>query len=415
MRPTTPHHVPMGTPSRLLPFGAACMLIATLAPDAAAGGLPDVAIVAAAETTPTGPRFLDPQSKLMATGLFGAVDIIDAYGGTPTLAQLQAYDAVITWTNYSYQDSVALGDVLADYVDAGGGVVVAVFATSDLGAARSLQGRWLTGNYPVIVQQGGTTTSAATLGVVHDPAHPVMAGVTNIDGGSSSFRPTTTALTAGSTLIASWSDGKVMAAEHALLSNRIDLGLYPPSNLASTSSWITGTDGDELMANALVYVAAGGSSSTAFCSGDGTATACPCGNAGAAGRGCASSVDASGALLSSSGNPSLSADTLVLAGSAMPNSSALYFQGTAQLNGGMGAVFGDGLRCASGSIVRIKTVTNASGMSQYPQGGDPSVSVRGMVAAPGTRTYQVWYRNAAPFCTAFTFNLTNGVEVAWGS
>jgi hypothetical protein len=150
-----------------------------------------------------------------------------------------------------------------------------------------------------------------------------------------------------------------------------------------------------------------------FCFGDGSGTACPCGNAGSAGNGCASSVNAAGANLTASGSASLSADTLVLAGSGMPDSSALYFQGTAQLNGGMGTVFGDGLRCVSGSIVRLKTTSNSAGVSQFPQAGDPGVSVRGMVGAPGTRTYQVWYRNAAAFCTPSTFNLTNGVEVTW--
>jgi hypothetical protein len=40
--------------------------------------------------------------------------------------------------------------------------------------------------------------------------------------------------------------------------------------------------------------------------------------------------------------------------------------------------------------------------------------VRGLVAAPGTRTYQVWYRNAAAFCTSSTFNLSNGLQIAWG-
>ena len=53
------------------------------------------------------------------------------------------------------------------------------------------------------------------------------------------------------------------------------------------------------------------------------------------------------------------------------------------------------------------------GASQYPAAGDLSVSVRGGVTGPGTRTYQVWYRNAADFCTPDTFNLTNGVEVLW--
>jgi hypothetical protein len=150
-----------------------------------------------------------------------------------------------------------------------------------------------------------------------------------------------------------------------------------------------------------------------FCFGDGSGTTCPCGNAGSAGNGCASSVNAAGANLTASGSASLSADTLVLVGSGMPDSSALYFQGTSRVDGGMGVVFGDGLRCVSGSIVRLKAASNSAGASQFPKAGDPSVSVRGMIAAPGTRTYQAWYRNAAAFCTPSTFNLTNGIDVTW--
>ena len=154
---------------------------------------------------------------------------------------------------------------------------------------------------------------------------------------------------------------------------------------------------------------------TAYCFGDGTGTACPCGNSGAAGNGCANSLFAAGANLTASGTASISADTLVLSGSNMPNSSALYFQGTTQAGAGLGTVFGDGLRCAGGSVIRLGTKNNAANASSYPQGGDPSVSVRGAVAAPGTRTYQIWYRNAAAFCTADTFNLSNGIQVNWGA
>jgi hypothetical protein len=153
--------------------------------------------------------------------------------------------------------------------------------------------------------------------------------------------------------------------------------------------------------------------STPYCFGDGSGTACPCGNAGLAGNGCASSINANGGNLTTTGSASLASDTLVLAGSGMPDSSALYFQGTARLNGGMGAAFGDGLRCASGTIIRLKTVTNSGGASLVPQPGDPSISTKGMVASTGTRTYQAWYRNAAAFCTPSTFNLTNGVQVDW--
>jgi hypothetical protein len=151
-----------------------------------------------------------------------------------------------------------------------------------------------------------------------------------------------------------------------------------------------------------------------FCAGDGSGTACPCGNSSAtgAGEGCASSLGFGGTLRAS-GMPSLAADSLVLNCAQMPNAPCLYFQGTTQTGGGAGAVFGDGLRCAGGSIVRLGTVINAGGVSQYPSGAQQSVSVRGQVTTSGVRDYQTWYRNAAAFCTPSTFNLTNGLAITW--
>jgi len=151
-----------------------------------------------------------------------------------------------------------------------------------------------------------------------------------------------------------------------------------------------------------------------YCFGDGSGAACPCGNASlpAAQVGCLNSLGLGGKLRAS-GNASLASDTIVLAGSQMPNSSALYFQGTSQQSAGLGTPFGDGLRCAGGSIVRLATKANAAGVSQYPAGADLPVATKGLVTTPGSRTYQVWYRNAAAFCTSSTFNLSNGVQIAW--
>jgi hypothetical protein len=153
----------------------------------------------------------------------------------------------------------------------------------------------------------------------------------------------------------------------------------------------------------------------AYCAGDGSGTACPCGNSGATGNGCANSVNANGASLGASGTASIASDSLVLSGAGMPNGAALYFQGTVRVAGGAGAAFGDGLRCAGGTVIRLNApVTNMSGMSQYPGAGDPSISVRGMTAAGDVRDYQCWYRSADPmFCTPATYNLTNALEVTW--
>ena len=89
-----------------------------------------------------------------------------------------------------------------------------------------------------------------------------------------------------------------------------------------------------------------------FCAGDGTlATACPCGNSGATGRGCLNSDFFSpGALLSVSG--AASPDTVVLTASDMLASvPCIFLQGDAPVTNGI--VFGDGVRCVGGHLKRL--------------------------------------------------------------
>jgi hypothetical protein len=153
-----------------------------------------------------------------------------------------------------------------------------------------------------------------------------------------------------------------------------------------------------------------------FCAGDNSGTPCPC-TPGAAGHGCDSSLGNGGAVLSASGNASLANDTLVLTASGLPaTASALFFQGDAPSGAGLGTSFGDGIRCAGGSVVRLGPKTASGGTASFGHGigSDPNISVKGQVPAGGvTRYYQVWYRNAAAYCTPATFNLTNGLSIGW--
>jgi len=144
------------------------------------------------------------------------------------------------------------------------------------------------------------------------------------------------------------------------------------------------------------------------------ASGCPCANPGAVGHGCANSLPASlGALLTTTGVADVSADTLVLHASEMPlGTSALFFQGTS--SPAAPTAFGDGALCVNGSVIRLGTKACPAGTATYPAAGDAAIHVRGQVPSANTRRhYQTWYRNAAAFCTASTFNLTNAVTVDW--
>jgi len=146
------------------------------------------------------------------------------------------------------------------------------------------------------------------------------------------------------------------------------------------------------------------------CFGDGSATACPCGNSSSSSElaGCQNSLGTAGALRAT-GVASLANDSLTLWGSGMTSTTVLYFQGSSLVNGGSGFVYGDGLNCTGGPLRRLGLTTNVCGDSSLGN----SISVRGQVTAPGTRWYQARYRNTTNFCTPATFNATNQVQVAW--
>jgi hypothetical protein len=158
-----------------------------------------------------------------------------------------------------------------------------------------------------------------------------------------------------------------------------------------------------------------------FCAGDGSQVPCPCGNDGASDHGCENSMSTGGARLSWSGHASLSADDLVLTSSGEgARSLSILLQGNQE---SVPTIFGDGLRCVSGSLKHLYVRGAVGGTVTMPQGSDPSISVRSAalgdpIPPNGLRYYQVYYRDEAPgFCPdppGSTFNASNGLRAAWG-
>lgn len=151
--------------------------------------------------------------------------------------------------------------------------------------------------------------------------------------------------------------------------------------------------------------AAGWSVGTAFCSGDGSGGACPCGNTGASGSGCANSTGA-GAILTAFGDAIVGADTVVLTARQCPATTlGLFFSGQ---NAGTPAPFGDGLRCVNGGIRRLGIVPTTAGTAT----SNVVLSAVEGLSGGEIRHYQFWYRNVLGPCGA-GFSTTNGVSIQW--
>jgi hypothetical protein len=149
---------------------------------------------------------------------------------------------------------------------------------------------------------------------------------------------------------------------------------------------------------------------------------CPC-LPGGNGSGCGSGSNSGlGANLSSQGTPSLASDNVILTTTPLPlNVLCTLLQGISNNNPPL--VFGQGVICTGGNLLRLY-IENAHGPQLIlPNGADSSVSAasaaHGDVLTPGAvRYYQTWFRDPvvpAPCPAASTFNISDGLIITWGS
>jgi Tol biopolymer transport system component len=151
--------------------------------------------------------------------------------------------------------------------------------------------------------------------------------------------------------------------------------------------------------------------------------ACPCSNPpSGAGRGCNNSAATGGASLFAAGVAYLSMDSLVFTTSGeKPVALSIVLQGNALLSSGH--VYGQGVRCAGGTLKRLFNKIASAGSITAPDfgAGDPTVSARSAargdtILAGQSRWYLVYYRDPTVLggCPASsTFNTTQTGHVAW--
>jgi cysteine-rich repeat protein len=215
------------------------------------GGSPAVASANVLVYGADGDAFVeDVRAKIEGAGLdLGVVDAVDAREVILDAALLDGYDAVLTWGNQVYEDSVVTGDALADYSDAGGGVVVCAYATHD-SFANGLKGRFVDEGY-LPTTQGEFEADAQLAMVVVDPTHRVLDGVTSFDGGYDSGRAVGVEATEAAHVVATWSDEELLVVTKVPAARTVVVNAFPVSSDAWPAGWDAQTDGARLLANAL--------------------------------------------------------------------------------------------------------------------------------------------------------------------
>lgn len=181
------------------------------------------------------------RTALINTGLIEAADLteINVCGAPPSLATLSEFSAALVWSNFPFQQQDALGNVLADYVDQGGGVVLATYVFSQ---PWRIGGRITTTGYsPFTVSAAGITTSGVLDLGNSNTNHPILLGVTS-QRYFTNFNYTNPALTQGSVLIAVDTAG-----------NRV-VGVNATNRIVGVSIFPGFGDMGRLFANALNFV-----------------------------------------------------------------------------------------------------------------------------------------------------------------
>lgn len=189
-----------------------------------------------------GDRNLDlVRSQLAAAGAAPAV-LGYPLGTPPTAAGLDRFDAVLIYATQSLPNADAYGTAMVDYLDGGGGVVVANLLWSEDSGIR-LGGRFAAAGYQVF-EPGAAAQDEQTL-VFTD--HPLTAGL----GAVRAANWSNVTMAGGAQLVAAWGNGVPAVGTRLTTRGRI-VGLNLPA-LPSTvyPGWDEATAGDDLIAAAL--------------------------------------------------------------------------------------------------------------------------------------------------------------------
>ncbi len=193
----------------------------------------------------------DVRQFLRDTNRFRRVDIFDINVRVPSAESIARYDSLLVFTDEGFEERDELGDLLADFVDSGGGVVTAPLAQEN--GPYQLRGRYYNERYAGLIYSD-VMFQPASIGDRLRADHPVLAGVETLRSGA--MRSASNAIWTGSYRVANWSDGRPVAVAREDRDGRtLDVTFFPASDAVADQNWPRASDGARFWANALLWAA----------------------------------------------------------------------------------------------------------------------------------------------------------------
>lgn len=202
----------------------------------------------------------DVKRKLEDLKVFDKIDAVDMGSSVPALATLQQYDAVLMWSDVSRSgcgDPNGIGNVMAQYIDSGGGVVMMLPYYLNY-SSYSISGDFYA-RYALVNQAGSMSNYRGVSLGTKTEMHPVLEGISTVGtpGGTCYQRSSLSAsdLRNGGRIVANWSDGRGMVVVGSPGGhNRVDFNMYTPSSDLSSGCLDAKSNAYSLIANALIWV-----------------------------------------------------------------------------------------------------------------------------------------------------------------
>ncbi|KAJ3450022.1 hypothetical protein M0812_06184 [Anaeramoeba flamelloides] len=214
-------------------------------------------------------RIDDVITSMKWTGI-RKVDIFDLKKKVPSLEQLQQYDSLFIWfvSKYTLENSKKLGDIVAEFVEQGGGIVIVTYkglvsSKNNIG----LSGRIITNDFlpvePGRLLRAKNDQERIALGEILNHEHPLLENVLAFEGGGCSHRIKTNFKPGGhkSELIAKLNDNNPFISykqkdKHSGIVVVLNMNPLSGNTVLHGNGkfWLRSTKGFEIIANSLEFV-----------------------------------------------------------------------------------------------------------------------------------------------------------------